>query len=85
MTNSTINDSLKVAVVGAGVTGCGIALRLAQAGAAVTVVERTRPGAEASSAAAGMLAPQLEDEGPGPFFDLCLRSRQIYPAFIAEI
>ncbi len=85
MTNSTINDSLKVAVVGAGVTGCGIALRLAQAGAAVTVVERTRPGAEASSAAAGMLAPQLEDEGPGPFFDLCLQSRQMYPAFVAEI
>jgi len=85
MTNPTLNESLKVVVVGAGAIGCGIALRLAQAGAAVTVVERTRPGAEASSAAAGMLAPQLEDEGPGPFFDLCLRSRQMYPAFIAEI
>ncbi len=77
--------SPRVAVVGAGVIGCGIALRLAQAGAAVTVLERNKPGAEASSAAAGMLAPQLEDDGPGPFFDLCLRSRQMYPDFVAEI
>ena len=53
--------------------GCAVALRLARRGAAVTVIERGIPGAEASSAAAGMLAPQMEAEGPGPMLELGLR------------
>ena len=65
--------------------GCGVALRLAQAGVGVTVLERAIPGAEASSAAAGILAPQAEAEGPGPFLDLCLRSRALYPRFAEEL
>ncbi len=65
--------------------GCGIALRLRQAGARVTVLERSIPGAEASSAAGGILAPQMEAEGPGPFLELCLRSRGLYPEFAAEL
>ena len=65
--------------------GCGIALRLCQAGARVTVLERSIPGAEASSAAGGILAPQMEAEGPGPFLELCLRSRGLYPDFAAEL
>jgi len=72
-------------VVGGGVIGCGIALRLAQAGLEVTVVERASPGAEASSAAAGALGAQLGAERPGPFLDLCLRSRGMYPAFVDEV
>jgi glycine oxidase len=75
----------EVLVVGGGVMGCGIALRLRQAGARVTVLERAIPGAEASSAAAGILAPQWESEGPGPFFELCLRSRALYQGFAAEL
>lgn len=74
-----------VIVVGGGVMGCGIALRLRQAGARVTVLERSIPGAEASSAAGGILAPQMEAEGPGPFLELCLRSRALYPEFAAEL
>ncbi|RKH37415.1 glycine oxidase ThiO [Corallococcus sicarius] len=74
-----------VLVVGGGVMGCGIALRLRQAGARVTVLERSIPGAEASSAAAGILAPQWESEGPGPFFELCLRSRALYGQFATEL
>jgi glycine oxidase len=65
--------------------GCGIALRLCQAGARVTVLERSIPGAEASSAAGGILAPQMEAEAPGPFLELCLRSRGLYPDFAAEL
>ncbi|HZH13297.1 MAG TPA: FAD-dependent oxidoreductase [Archangium sp.] len=38
-----------VVIVDGGVMGCGIALRLRQAGARVTVLERALPGAEASS------------------------------------
>jgi glycine oxidase len=32
-----------------------------------------------------MLSPQTEAVGPGPFFDLCLQSRSIYPSFVEEI
>jgi glycine oxidase len=74
-----------VAVVGAGVMGCAVALRLAQRGAAVTIIERGIPGAEASSAAAGILGPQWESDGPGPLLSFGLRSRALYPAFAAEL
>ena len=69
-----------VAIVGGGIMGSAIALRLAQRGLRVTVIERGIPGAEASSAAAGILGPQMEAEGPGPLLDLGLRSRALYPA-----
>ncbi len=74
-----------VVVVGGGVMGCAIALRLAQQRLRVTVVERGIPGAEASSAAAGILGPQWEADAPGPLLDLGLRSRALYPAFAGEL
>ena len=74
-----------VLVVGGGIMGCAIALRLAQAGVGVTVLERSIPGAEASSAAGGILAPQKESAGPGPLLDLGLRSRALYPRFAEEL
>jgi len=49
------------------------------------VLERAIPGAEASSAAAGILAPQMESSGPGPFLELSLRSRGLFPEFAAEL
>jgi len=67
------------------VIGCSIAWRLAQLGLKVAVFERGRVGCEASRAAAGMLSPQGEAQGPGPFFDLCLRSRAMYRSFAAEL
>ena len=76
---------MDVVVVGGGLVGCSIALGLVKAGAKVTVVERSVPGAEASSAAGGILAPQAEAEGPGPFLSLCLRSRQLFPSFVEEV
>ena len=76
---------MDVVVVGGGVVGCAVALRLVSAGARCTVVERSVPGAEASSAAAGILAPQAEGDGPGAFLDLCLRSRSLYPGFVDEV
>jgi glycine oxidase len=65
--------------------GCAVALRLAQRGLRVTVIERGIPGAEASSAAAGILGPQMEAEGPGPLLELGLRSRALYPALASEL
>ena len=74
-----------VIVVGGGVIGSSTAYRLAQAGAKVTVVERGRIGCESSRAGAGMLAPQTEALGPGPFFNLCLDSLRLYRGFASEL
>ncbi|MBI4165111.1 MAG: glycine oxidase ThiO [Acidobacteria bacterium] len=82
MTSSKHKD---VIVIGGGLIGCSVALRLAQAGLRVTVLERGTPGAEASSAAAGMLSPQSEILESGPFFDLCMASRRMYPKFAREV
>jgi glycine oxidase len=72
-------------VVGAGLQGCGVALRLAQAGKSVLVLERSIPGAEASSAAGGILSPGVEAVEPGPFYDLCALALSRYSAFAAEV
>jgi glycine oxidase len=72
-------------VIGGGIIGGSIALRLAQAGLRVTVFDRGRAGAEASSAAAGMIAPQAEKTGPPEFDDLCRASHSLYPEFAAEM
>ena len=83
---STTNDrAADVVIIGGGVMGCAVALRLAARGLAVTVIERGIPGAEASSAAAGILGPQMEADAPGPLLDLGLRSRALYPALAAEL
>ena len=80
-----VADVADVAIVGGGIMGCAVALRLAARGLAVTVIERGIPGAEASSAAAGILGPQMEADAPGPLLDLGLRSRALYPALAAEL
>ncbi len=74
-----------VLIVGGGVVGLGIAWRLAQRGAVVTVIDRGPMAGEASSHAAGMLVPLAEAEGPGPFLDLCLASRDLYPILAKEL
>ena len=74
-----------VVVVGAGIQGCGVALRLAQAGRRVVVLERSVPGAEASSAAGGILSPGVEAVEPGPFYALCRASLELYPSFVQEL
>lgn len=69
----------QTAVVGAGIIGMATALELARTGRVVHVVERApSPGAEASGAAAGMLAPQHEADGPSPFLELCLEARDLW-------
>jgi glycine oxidase len=74
-----------VAIVGGGVVGCAVAYYLARAGARVTVLERDRIAAEASSAAAGMLAPLAEGAAPGPFLDLALASLSRFPSLADEL
>ena len=74
-----------VVVIGGGIQGCAVALRLAQGGAGVLVLERSVPGAEASSAAGGILSPGVEAVEPGPFYDLCRASLARYPALAQEL
>jgi glycine oxidase len=74
-----------VVVIGAGVQGCAVAWRLAQAKLDVVVLERAVPGAEASSAAGGILSPGVEALEPGPFYLLGRASLARYPAFAAEL
>ena len=75
---------MKVAIVGGGIIGLAAALELRGHGVEVTLFDPA-PGSEASTAAAGMLAPQKEADAPGPFLDLCLRSRTLWPAFAAKV
>lgn len=75
----------EVIVVGGGVLGSAAARALALAGARVTVLEKSVPGAEASSAAAGILGAQAEAEGPGPLSDLLQASLLLYPRFAAAL
>ncbi len=51
----------------------------------VRVFDRGEPGAEASSAGAGMIAPQGETVQPDGFYQLCAASRDLYPDFVAEV
>jgi glycine oxidase len=58
--------------------GCALALELAERGLDVVVLERSIPGAEASSAAGGILGAQAEAPGPGAFLELALASRALW-------
>ena len=79
-------NTTEVAIIGGGVIGLSIARALAQRGVRdVLIVERSSLGAEASSAAAGMLAPQAEADAADDFFRLCCQSRDLYPAFAQSL
>jgi glycine oxidase len=68
-------------IVGGGVIGLALGRELASRGVETTILERATPGSEASSAAAGLLSPQSEAPAPGPFLDLALASRDLYPSW----
>jgi glycine oxidase len=76
---------LAVAVVGGGIIGAASALELARRGCRVTLFERAAPGGEASSAAAGILAPLGNAPDPGPFHRLAIESWRLYPGVVAEL
>jgi glycine oxidase len=74
-----------VVVVGGGAIGLACGWRLAQRGAAVTVVDPD-PGGGASGVAAGMLAPVTEARmGEEPLLRLNLGSWSRWPAFAADV
>lgn len=81
------NKTADVVVVGGGVIGLSIARELGRRRAGqVALIERAPfLGAEASQAAAGMLAPQAEADCADAFFKLACASRDLYPAFASEL
>ena len=75
-----------VAILGAGIVGLSLALRLREADRRVLLIDRAHAGQEASSAAAGMLAPSAEAQfGEGPLARLGVLAVRAYPAFVEAL
>ncbi|MEM8608174.1 MAG: glycine oxidase ThiO [Myxococcota bacterium] len=74
-----------VIIVGGGLMGCSTAYRLAKEDLKVLVLERSVPGAEASSAAAGILAPSVESAHDALAFQLGRRSRELHAELSDEL
>jgi glycine oxidase len=72
-------------VVGAGLIGSAIALRLAQDGLRVALLEKSDPGREASWAGAGMLSPAPDSPAAIPLVRFGRASLNLYPKFVDEI
>jgi glycine oxidase len=73
-----------VLIVGAGIMGSAIARELAHRGCSVRVLEKSIPGAEASSVAAGILAPHVEHDD-GPLRALGIASRDAYESLAQSL
>jgi glycine oxidase len=81
----SMNLTTDVVIIGGGVIGCSIAYQLCKAGVQVSILEREEIAAEASSAAAGLLAPDMVLTGPKAVADLFLASWSMTAEIIAEI
>jgi glycine oxidase len=75
----------EVAVVGGGVVGLSVARALALRGLSTAIVEGQGPGAGASGAAGGMLAPQAEADYRDEMFELLCASRRLYPPYAERL
>jgi glycine oxidase len=76
---------IDVLIIGGGIMGTSVGWELSRFGVQCLVLERSVPGAEASSAAAGILGAQAEAHAPGPMTELCLASRARYEKFAATL
>jgi glycine oxidase len=72
-------------IIGGGVIGLSLALELAAGGWRVRVVDRGRPGHEASWAAAGLIPPPPNPPNPTPLEQLTALSCRLYPALSAML
>lgn len=77
-------DRFDVIIIGGGIIGASIAWQLARNHARVLLVDAGKIGAEASSAAAGMLSPGGEFDDPA-MLELGTGSLAKYPDFVANI
>jgi len=80
--SNQLPEKSEIIIIGGGVIGLSIARALALRGVRdVTVIERGEFGREASWAAGGILAPQVEADAADDFFRLASASRDLYPQF----
>ena len=82
--NGVATQDVDVLVIGGGVIGCAVAFELAEAGMRVRLLDGRRPGAGASQASAGVLAPYVEGHDSRPLRELGRRSLDLYEAFVAR-
>jgi glycine oxidase len=83
---ASANARAEVLIVGGGVIGLSVARALARRGMRdVTLLEKNDFGREASWAAGGILAPQVEADSTDDFFRLACASRDLYPRFASEL
>lgn len=80
-----MKHSADVLIVGGGVIGCSIAYFLRKRGAEVIVLEKGNIGAQASSAAAGLLAPIRPLCQQDPFKALQLAGLARFSSFVPEL
>jgi len=78
-------DSGDVVIIGAGLIGLSLAFELAERGATVRVFDKAEPGKGASWAGAGMLAPYTENIEDEELLGLCVRSLEMYPAYVRAV
>lgn len=78
-------DHHDVAVIGGGLVGLACALALAQRDLDVALYERKQAGAEASSAAAGLLEPFADVQPPGPLLTASLEALELWPDWLAAV
>ncbi len=76
--------SWDVIIAGAGIIGVSLALELRERGATVLVLDRGEPGAEGSSAAAGMLSA-ADPETPEALRPLAKASARMFSVFVQKI
>jgi len=74
-----------IVVIGAGVVGAAIARELASRGASVSILDARAPGAGATQASGGMLAPYTEAAEGGPLLQLGARSLALFDDFVARL
>ena len=73
-----------ICIAGAGIIGLSLALELHHRGVSVTVLDQATPLAEASTAAAGMLAAR-DPHNPPQLRPLAELSLSLYPAFLDHL
>lgn len=76
---------MKNVVIGGGLVGCAVALELARRGEVVFCLERAVPGAEASSAAGGILSPRVEAHGDRAARALGIASLGMYERWVDSL
>ncbi len=78
-------DRFDVIIAGGGVIGASIAWQLARNQFRVLLLDAGKIGSEASSAAAGMLAPGGEFDRPSPLLDFAIDSLSKYDDFVSAL